>query len=514
MKKWMLIVMVLLLLNLFIGCTSTYEKPRPGLTDETGEIQPVYEHLFLDDDVTEEELKDEQEKKESIEVSIPDYARWPDAFLINELDETVFQMKEPRVIYQQTGRTVTRRNCKINAFFGLAIRDRNGNLVNKVRFSQVQPEIRLHSNGRLGIRIGIEDVGDFPGTLSITVTRDANGMNNPDPRQYVANDLGNLKAQLRRAPEIDLPPPTNINAGNNRVVVETITAVVTWTPQGHPPCSITETLVVRWEFNFPHARFRWWPPTTTRPGRTRTRVSHGTTLKSYTDPEGNTFYSVPVQTFYPIDDPAVCCGRPEPYAVIQFVRHEWNLLESPVKEGGDTWSLDVLNSEVNRANANPQESYDPTFTHNPRGTRPTAPDVVYPGPDPSGEQSINQFDRPGISPELYRRFVNARPGSEFVFHFLSFLVCKLEPSEASNYLTNGLVREVIEYKLRIIFRGPTNEPQVTLTPINHDVKDPCESFSDVIDSFDNIQRRRRQHGSLREGYNHPRGHEVGIPTGN
>lgn len=481
------------------------------------EFQPVYEHLFLDDDVTKEEIADEQKRKEDTGQGVPDYARWPDAFFINDKDETVFQEKEPGrdpgVVFQEAGRTVTRRNCKIMAFFGLAIRDQNRNLINKIRFSQTQPEIRLHSNGRLGIRIGIEDVGDFPGTLSITVTRDAPGMTNPNPRQYTANDLDGLKAQIRNEPEIDLPPPANINARDNRVVVETITAVVIWTPQGHDPCSITETLNIRWEYNFPYARFRWWPPTVARSGRTLTRVSHGGTIKLYTDPEGNTFYSVPIQTFYPIDDPAVCCGNAGQHAVIQFVRHEWKLFETPVKEGGDTWSLDVLNSEVNRANADPQDSYDPTFTHNPRGTHPTAPDLVYPGPDPEGEQSINQFDRPGISPELYRRFINARPGSEFVFHFLSFLICELDPSEASNYLTNGRIREVIEYKLRIIFRVPTNEPQVTLLPVSHDVKDPCESLSGVIDSYDRIRRRRRQHGSLREGYDHPRGHSVGIPSG-
>jgi hypothetical protein len=191
------------------------------------------------------------------------------------------------------------------------------------------------------------------------------------------------------------------------------------------------------------------------------------------------------------------------------VRREWNLKEAPAKRGQDTWSLDVLDSEITRARNG--QSYDPTFTHNPRGANPGAPPLVFPGPDPEGNQSITQTDLPGLSAPLHARFQNA-PGSEFTFHFLAFLVCRLDPSEAPRYLASGVVRQFAEYKLRITFRGPPREPSVMVEPIQSTPFTTCRDFSDVLDALDRQRRGRNPpEGSLRAGYDSPRDHQVAIP---
>jgi hypothetical protein len=431
---------------------------------------------------------------------------FPDSFQVGGGGETIFAGSPP-VLFTETGRTVARRNCRIAAFFGLVVLDNRGQSRGRFRFAELQPEMTLTSNGSLGVRIRVSAVVDFPGALTIAVTRDAPGASNPAPISFRATDMAGVEAELRRRPEIPIPSPPNMDA-RNRVVTETLTASVTWAPDGADPCSITpsEKLRVTWNFANPRAAFDFSRPGLLGDPRRRSSVSHGESLVEETFPDGRVHLTVAVQSFFVVADPNVCCGAVGEYALIQFVRHRYTLREAPPKSGEDTWTLDILDTEGQRARNG--DSYDPTFTHNPRGTDPGAPPLVYPGPNGAGSSAINQVDRPGVSRGLYDRFAAA--GGEFVFHFLSLLVCRTTPSEAAAYLAGGQVSQVITYEIVLSFAGGGRAPTVSGRMLGVEAYTPCMGLRQFIEAYDR-RNGSGPTGRLADGYRAPRGHEVGIP---
>src|SRR5262249_46940312 len=159
--------------------------------------------------------------------------------------------------------------------------------------------------------------------------------------------------------------------------VENIKALATWAPQGHKSCSLSEEVRVVWEFASAAAKVEWTPPATEAK---KTAVAIGHTIAK----EGN-LHTVPVQSFFLVADAKKCCNKAGGYAVIQFVSHNVQIEENPrVKSKNNEWSLDILESEIKRAADG--DPYDPTYTHNPRGTAPNADPVVYPGPNGAGAQ--------------------------------------------------------------------------------------------------------------------------------
>jgi hypothetical protein len=438
------------------------------------------------------------------------------------------------ILATEVGRTVVCEGCSLTCFFGISVYNNHGKPLmfhgkktrkkrSAIRFSEVQPECRLTSNGRFEVRIRVSEAKDVAGQLTLKVTRD--GAENPNPLIFKAKDITDLQAQLNKKRAIAIPPPPDMNALDKRVVVEDIVASAVWKPTDTDPCPkppFTERLRIRWQFATRVSTFVFGQsnpkPIKSKIGVKAPKISHGTTIKPITYPDGRTIHSVAVQPFYSVSNPDQCCGTADTeYAVIQFVRREWNLKEASVKRDQDNWSLDILDTEIQRSGARPPQPYDPTFTHNPRGSDPTAPPLVYPGPGPAGDQSITQTDYPGLSPRLINRFL-AAPGSEFTFHFMSFLVCKLNPSTSANYLTNGMVSQVIEYRLQILFRGRDQSPTVKfLDPQAFKKYDPCQPFYQLINDKDNerlrpSRRKRKQlQGRLRAGYDSPRDHKVGIP---
>ncbi len=477
-----------------------FRRPTAEATEES---RPFFDSLEslpeeLDDDFV--EVRDTEARR---------FLDEPDSFGIGEAGETILfdERNRPPILFNEAGRTVVRANCRIEAFFGLAVYDNNKKSRGKFRFSTLQPEITLTSNGSLGVRIGVTSVGDFPGALSITVTRDAPGTLNPDPVNFTATDMAGVKAETERRPEIPIPPPPNLSA-RNRVVTETIIAGVSWDPDDAPPCAITppEKLRVTWNFVNPRAAFLFSEPGNVKTSSRKSLVSIGKSVLQERFPDGRIQFTVAVQSFFVVADPDVCCGATGEYAVIQFVRHRFNLRESRPKMGEDTWSLDILDTEGQRArNGQP---YDPTFTHNPRGTAPGAPPLVYPGPNGAGSAAINQVDRPGISQALYDRL--ARSGGEFVFHFLSLLVCKVTPSEAANYLASGQVSQVMIYEVVLSFAGSGRAPTVSGNMLEVEAYTTCLSLRDFIDKYDRRNGGGKT-GRLADGYRAPRNHEVGIP---
>ncbi len=486
----------------FNGLADIFRRPA---AEATGESTPFFDSL----ESLPEELDDDFVEVRDPETRI--FLDEPDSFGIGEAGETILfdERNRPVILFNEAGRTVARVNCRIEAFFGLAVYDNRKRSRGQFRFSQLQPEITLTNNGSLGIRIGIKSVGDFPGALSITVTRDAPGTANPDPISFTATDMAGVKAETDRRPEIPIPPPPNMSA-NNPVVTETIIAGVSWDPDDADPCAITppEKLRVTWNFVNPRATFGFSDPTMSKTPSRRSSVRIGESVIQEKFPDGRTQFTVAVQSFFVVADPNVCCGATGEYAVIQFVRHRFNLRERPPKKNEDTWSLDILDTEGQLARDG--KAYDPTFTHNPRDAAPGVPPppLVYPGPNGAGSAAINQIDRPGISQALYDRF--AMSGGKFVFQFLSLLVCKVMPSEAANYLATGQVNQMLMYEIAFNFEGGGSAPTVSGKMLEVEAYSKCKSLRDFIDMYDRRNGGGKT-GRLADGYRAPRNHEVGIP---
>ena len=372
-------------------------------------------------------------------------------------------------------------------------------------FSQAKPELTLTSNGIIAIQVKVEAVGPFPGSLSFSFTRTAPGAPNPTaPGPFAANDLAGLLGQLKKTPQVELDPPPGMGA-NLKTVVETVTATVTWTPQGAQGCSITEEIRLVWNFASAAAVFEFALTTPEQKTPKGTTIAHGKTIARKRYKNGTVRYAVVVENCWVVKDPNACCGAKAGYSVIQFVRHVYSLNENPKREGSDKWTLDILDSEAARARGG--QDYDPTFTQNPR-TSPAPDPLVYPGPDTAGGASIVQVDQPGMDPALYDRFLQA--GGTFSWQFFAFLVCTLVPGGAAVYLQKGKVSQAACFEIDVTFpgnrRAPTVSGNLLFGPKEYH---PCESFKKILDDLDK-KNGKGLAGKMVDGYNSPRGHQVSI----
>jgi hypothetical protein len=415
-------------------------------------------------------------------------------------------------------RTVARTGCEIDAYFGITLIDpsladptqKGADRVGKLKFSEAEPELTLTSNGYFAIRIRVTKVATFEGSLSFSITRDAPGEPQPAvPGPFAAKNMAGLTKALAAAPWVEIPAPKGMGS-NKKSVAETITATVTWTPANGKPCSIPETLHVVWNLAAPGSGFTWSTPQILPHSSGDPIISHGQAFYPQNLPDGRKIYAIGLNAFFLVDSPTGCCGTAGAgYTVIQFIRHKWQLNEQPPKtdQDGDKWNLDISNEESTRARNN--ESYDPTFTLNPRGTNPGAAPVVYPGPGPGGEQAIVQVDAPGMDPALYARFLAA--GGEFAWIFVTFLVCRRNPSSGGDYLNNGSVAQMMAYSLTATFPGngrpPTLSGKMLARPLRFK---PCKRLKKLIEEFDQ-KNGNAGGGRLMDAYTQPRDHHLSIP---
>ena len=415
-------------------------------------------------------------------------------------------------------RTVVRTGCEIDAFFGLTLIDPSltdptnpkAEQVGKLKFSEAEPELTLTSNGYFAIQIRVSRVATFGGSLSFRIARDAPGEPQPTvPPPIAANDMASLQQALKAAPWAEIPAPKGMGA-LKKSVAESITATVTWTPASGQPCSITETLHVVWNFASAGSSFTWTKPKSLPVSKGEPVISHGEGFYPQNLPSGNRTFAFGLNVFFLVDGPAACCGTAATaYAVMQFVRHKWQLNEKPPKTDNDSdkWNLDISNAESDRARNH--QAYDPTFTLNPRGTNPGADPVVYPGPGPSGEQAIVQVDAPGMDPALYDRFLKA--GGEFTWMYVTLLVCRRDPPSATDYLDKGLVAQMTAYSLTASFAGSGAPANVSGDRLIHPLRfKPCKPLKKLIEEFDQ-KNGKAGAGKLIDAYNQPRDHSLSIP---
>ena len=400
---------------------------------------------------------------------------------------------------RERGRRMTNGRCVIDASFAFEVFERlhTGDYHNHglYRWQRFRPEVGMPWNARLAARIKVNEAQPMSGTATVTVTRSGPGPAIANPtRTASASSVEELRAAFAGQPPIIIDPPV-INPGGNPVA-ETITATVTWTPDQGDPCKqMVEPVTVRW---YRGRRFRIvYPVKTGKSSGTHARTGSGTEARTS---GSETKHVVPTEIFWAVDNPMGCCSGGRGYCVIQFVRHMWQLNEDPVKQGRDDFNLDILNSEADRANANPPQHYDPTFTHNPRGSDPQADPVVYPSPDGYGNTAILQMDEPGLPDALYQRFLEH--GGTFAWNFVSLLVCVIDSGTEDSYLASGLVEQELQWTLQLVFPGGGVEP--TVVPDKRDgfpkQHRRCKALSDVLDRLE-----------LTQGYSQPRRHNIAIP---
>jgi len=447
---------------------------------------------------------DEAEKIDELPAISPGFMTdvpWGDVLFQDAGEENLRdggEVKDGGGTTREHGRTSSDGRCLINAVFAFQVYQRraSGNYqeIRLYRWQRLQPEVGVPWNARLGARISVREALPMPGTATVTVTRTGPGLTISDPtRTATAASVEELRAVFARLPEITIDPPA-INPGDSPLA-ETITAIVTWTPDQGEPCQrMVEPVTVRW---YRGRRFKIVLPDTVG-SRRQTHARTGLGVVPRDKGEGLKFV-VPTEIFWAVDNPEGCCGGGTGYTVIQFVRHMWRLNEDPPKEGRDDFTLDILDSEVERANENPPQDYDPTFTHNPRGTDPAADPIIYPSPDGYGKTAIVQIDEPGLPEALYNRFLEN--GGVFAWQFVSLLVCVLEDSTGASYLASGLVEQEMKWTLQLEFPGggiaPTVKSRIRAGfPRKHRT---CKPLAEVLDGLE-----------LENAYSHPRGHEIQI----
>lgn len=447
---------------------------------------------------------------------------FPDEYLITNTGDILYNdiNGSGEYFFTSVGRTQVGGNCGYTAFFGVEF-TKAVNKKKKARFSSLQPEFGITSNNSFTVQIAIAKVFPFPGKLVIKVTRNGPGTNKSTEVEISAMDEKKLKEETsKRGSGILIAAPPNMNGTNNKSILETLIATVTWIPDnGLKKCKTTkEELNIRWQFVPKKSRADYFPPNGQRKGKSKSVVTPGETPVIVALPDKRVIVGVPVQAFFTVKEATQCCKDKTDHSVIHFVRHVYRLNGFPALS--DKWSLDILQTEIDKTKAKPPKKYDPRYTHNPCNTNPKVDPIVYPGPNPVGKISVVLKDRPALPLEVYKRFRSI--GGKFTWQYISFLVCTLKDCGSKEYIEKGKVEQVITYNINLDFPAPVlgivAQPKVTLTNFSVSNYKKCKPLKELITAFDKGSPKQRgktqttgDPGKLIDGYNKPRDHKIALP---
>lgn len=489
--------------------------------DPEDPLLPLTPPYAGDPDVFIPELDDEVEEEEDPGFGFP--FLFGNVFEIGNDDENSGGIGADGVLFTDIGRTVERKDgCVIDASFFVEVLAGPRGKKRKKPLTAFQPEFGITSNNSFDAEIDVRKVGPFPGKLTISVERTEGTVRKP--LEIKATKMDELAAEIRRLSEarkgFRLAAPPGMNGRDKRTVIETVKARVEWKPKGDvEPCFIAETINVRWSFANRQARRDFFPPNLAGGVRNGPFIMAGETTVPYTTSDGTALVGLPLQVYFPVKDVKKCCGGTSGRAVVQLYYHSYRLNEAKPIEGNDTWSLDVLDSEVDIAAGNKgkkpedQKDYDPSYTHDPCGRNPNSEAIVYPGPDPAGRKAIVQLDRPGIDQRGFNRFLQA--GGSLTWHFLAFLVCKpAKGCDAQTYLDQAKVEKIISYTLTLTFLPARDMPPMPVTPKVAGFTTvrfkKCETLGEMIAKIDKGNRNPVV-GKLIKGYRMPRKHVLALP---
>lgn len=428
-------------------------------------------------------------------------------------------MAKSGAVYQELGKTRERGraagngNSLLIAWFGFDIDEyRNSKYHTKVetRWENLRPEFGMPTSGRLGIRLRVLRALPGRGTVTAEVSRDGPGpsLQPQEATRRAEGETEEIRAAFRKMDPVYILPP-NIASGCPPVL-ESVTARVKWTPDGDAPTKeLVESVRVRW-YRSRAGRFIVYGPDVV--GKKRDTHMRLWSKAAFLPDE---LYGLRYEIFWDIDNPSACCGTDQSYAVIQFMRHHWDVKgekkpssekgekesggeeEKKESKGTDAWKLDIRDSEVPTED---RKVYDPTYTRNPRGKHPDEEPVVFVIPNGKGT-AILQYDRPGFSKDLYDRLSNF--GGEFAWELHSLLVCEIENGDAKAYREKGLVEQEMRWKVTIRFPGGGGDPETIGRiekgyPKRRKKKEDCRGLLAVLNerglltAFNNPRRHKEE----------------------
>ena len=279
---------------------------------------------------------------------------------------------------------------------------------------------------------------------------------------------------------------------------------VLWKPDGaKAPCSSGRVdLTVSWRYNTSTQTGNW--NTLPNNGLIRTKTKRVTiqmgqdTVDDTESHPGQRYKAIHTVVNFGVGLPFTCCGvRNQGHAIIQFVRHRWQLGQ---QSGSDWWNLDVLDSQAQRAMA--RQAYDPTFTNQPNpinDPKAKSNDLITltPGPGKMG-MAVVRNDYPGLPQELYDRFRRHR--GFFEWRFRSYLVCAVNPSTAVNYQAQGQVRAIVEYTIRMRFQVTNRAPLIEGGVAKTQWYKKCVDFRKLL----------AKNRAIGYAYSHPRPHRIAV----
>jgi len=408
-------------------------------------------------------------------------------------------------------RTRTRKGeCSLGAEFGLRVMPPrpNGNLQD-ILFTILKPGLRVDSNGHLLVKANNVSIAPYPGTLSFVFYNGPAGTNEFHQRSQLITSDADLRTFMAQ-------PPPRMNAPaaiafNNTPLTERLRAVVDYDPSDiEDDCDpISSELTVTWNFNGAPIAFNWQAmeqlQASIKIPDSRSRVSVAPDIIDETTGfPGNVNKATHTTVVFKVDDPFACCGQANTdYAIVQFVRHRWQLGNG--RPRADDWNLDGPESQSERHASG--ADFDPTYTNDPAHGADTAGsgnDLVHVGPwDGKGGGAISVDDYPGLLEADHNRFM--AQGGWMEWEFITLLICKEGTGSAQHYIDNGKVCAKTRFTVRRNYPGQGRAPVVkgSLAKGGREGKPEyyaqCRELGAVLDELE-----------LKDEFLNPRSHRVRL----
>jgi hypothetical protein len=389
--------------------------------------------------------------------------------------------------------------CEIGAELGIRILNPLGRLISgrkKILFNVIKLGVRVDSNCKIAVQAQNAAVCPYPGTVTFTFYRGEKGETEFHKISGDVEGEEDLKALLKQpAPEIGAPP--GMTPGHRR---EVEFLKVTWyfVSKKGVECSDEDRITIIWRYNGSNSSGTWKAldpdigSVKKKPKKWRSRVRYNPEIiEERTGFPGRVNHATEIVVDFSVDEAFGCCSHPNKhYAIIQFVRHRWQLgKNSPVRN--DAWNLDGPDSQA--ANKKAGKPYDPTYT---TGKSPLF--TVGPWNDKGGD-AISVRDYPGLFTKDHKKFLER--GGFFKWVFWTLLVCLEDPPTAEEYLREGEVQAITHFSIERQYNLKEGTVKVvpSLYPDDRKYFQPCRPLKDVL----------KERGLL-EAYNNPREHEVPI----
>jgi hypothetical protein len=407
--------------------------------------------------------------------------------------------KKPPKTDTSTRTRARKDSCEIGAELGIRILNPFGKVISgkkKLLFNVIKPGMRVDSNCQVVVQAQNSAVCPYPGKVTFTFYRGDKGETLFHTIEGRVTNDEDLRALLDQpAPRVSAPP--GMSPSKTRKV-EFIKVVGRYLPDQGDSCKYSDKTTIIWRYNGSQSAgtFRFLNPdirkVSSRPPKHRSRIRYNPEIiEEKTGFRDTTNHATEVVVDFSVDEAFGCCEHANKhYAIIQFVRHRWQLgKDAPVRH--DAWNLDGPDSQADNRKAG--RPYDPTYA---AGGSP----LFSVGPwNQKGGDAISVRDYPGLLTDEHERFRTR--GGFMEWHFWTLLVCRETPGTNETYLADGEVQAITHFTIRREYDLKRKKIFVKPSIFKKDRKyfDPCVPLRTVLTDR-----------GLLEAYNNPREHELPL----